>query len=704
MWKTLLLVLGLVGLLGGVAMGQGSPIATTAFTRSWLRSTNANEAALILGTAGGGAVSNQVIVATVANIYTNNTGHYIQGVGNIGTTTAGSLLVNVTNSSNAQFARFSENVGTVGATTNQISFAVPPGGWWKYGSVTTTLADGSQTLVYYATNGSVSYASSAGSAATASTLSQGAALILTNGGWTANFRTNTHGVNGSNYAMAFWPTTPATLPGRGVEIKLGTSENDSDLMRFWFNPLHDLAPSSAGSELQWTVSGDIAISPGYQTAKAGHIQYGISGSNPRSGASATHNYGGIRQYIPAYTHEAGYTWYEAFELQLQDGTKRHPAIIGQHQTNNVDGFGSYWELSLLKNLNMTTGSDGSAYYDLWSISNVQAGVAYRVYTNDAIEGFQHRGHFLQSQVAYTATDTNVPLDFGKSASVVITPQAGVNFYTTNNVALSTNFQRMVFIVKPAGLAITNISYPSVWNVPTNISLPSSLPGDYYLRLALESIGWGESNKFVTDIDIGVDRTFAWDSDATNWFGRASVTNATEMSAINTLVVELKAANAWTNLAVLYVPLKDAAALNGENLKGNTFDMTWGGGVQHTNNGVGFNGSTGYGDTGYNPTSTTDYYVQDSALLSIWSGTTAITDSTVLCGAENARYSLIFPSGGGTGISLLGLNNANLTAPASAGDYRGLIVANRTASNAQSISIRATSASDTSVTGSFQCGE
>lgn len=147
------------------------------------------------GSGTGGIVSNQVIVATVANLYTNNTPHYIQAIGNIGTTTAGSLLVNVTNSSNVRFGQFSENVGTAGATTNQISFTVPPGGWWKYGSVTTTLSDGSQTLVYYATNGSVSYAASAGTAVTAASATEAtnrnAVASVSRGGMTYGFNSLT---------------------------------------------------------------------------------------------------------------------------------------------------------------------------------------------------------------------------------------------------------------------------------------------------------------------------------------------------------------------------------------------------------------------------------------------------------------------------------------------------------------------------------
>jgi hypothetical protein len=132
------------------------------------------------GSGSGGIVSNQVIVATVANTYTNSTDQWIEGIGNIGTTTAGRLLVNVTNSNNTRFDVFSENVGTAGASTNQINFRVPPGGWWRFGSVTTTLQDGSQVLEYQATNGSTVFATSAGSASSATTASYVTSSPLTN--------------------------------------------------------------------------------------------------------------------------------------------------------------------------------------------------------------------------------------------------------------------------------------------------------------------------------------------------------------------------------------------------------------------------------------------------------------------------------------------------------------------------------------------
>jgi len=133
----------------------------------------------------GGVLTNNTVAAVIANFYTNSTPHWIDGEARLGTSTAGRIQAAVTNSDNTLFFHYQNEVAVVGATSNTISFKVPPGGWWKFIGLTTTATDGSQQLLYTATNGSVSFATSAGNAAT-----------VTDGVYGAGLAAGSHPING----------------------------------------------------------------------------------------------------------------------------------------------------------------------------------------------------------------------------------------------------------------------------------------------------------------------------------------------------------------------------------------------------------------------------------------------------------------------------------------------------------------------------
>lgn len=116
------------------------------------------------GTGGtGGVYSNNTTTAVIATFYTNDTPHYIEGIARLGYSGAGTLRIDVTNSDNSRFFPFVYDALSVGATSNSLSFKVPPGGWWKFSASGSTATDGTQVLTYNATNGAVTYATSAGS-------------------------------------------------------------------------------------------------------------------------------------------------------------------------------------------------------------------------------------------------------------------------------------------------------------------------------------------------------------------------------------------------------------------------------------------------------------------------------------------------------------------------------------------------------------
>lgn len=91
-----------------------------------------------------------------------------------------------------------------------------------------------------------------------------------------------------------------------------------------------------------------------------------------------------------------------------------------------------------------------------------------------------------------------------------------------------------------------------------------------------------------------------DPDAQAFITAASITDPTQQSAINQLVVDLKGYGVWTKMKVIYPYVGGTSTSTSYNLKNpSQFQISWIGGVTWSNNGVLFGGVNGYGNTGYN---------------------------------------------------------------------------------------------------------
>ena len=88
-----------------------------------------------------------------------------------------------------------------------------------------------------------------------------------------------------------------------------------------------------------------------------------------------------------------------------------------------------------------------------------------------------------------------------------------------------------------------------------------------------------------------------DTDAQAFITAASITDPTQQSAINQLVVDLKGYGIWTKMKALYPFCGGTNAQHAWNLKDTSqYKITWYGGVTSSNLGVFGNGTNGYGDT------------------------------------------------------------------------------------------------------------
>jgi len=129
-----------------------------------------------------------------------------------------------------------------------------------------------------------------------------------------------------------------------------------------------------------------------------------------------------------------------------------------------------------------------------------------------------------------------------------------------------------------------------------------------------------------------------DADALAFITAAAITDTTQISAINTLVTDLKTANIWSKMKALYPFVGGTAAQHRFNLKdprtvNEAFYLDFLGGGTHSANGYLPNGTTSYADTKLIPSSALNL---NSTHISVYLNTnyTSGVDSVDI-GAEDA---------------------------------------------------------------------
>jgi hypothetical protein len=90
---------------------------------------------------------------------------------------------------------------------------------------------------------------------------------------------------------------------------------------------------------------------------------------------------------------------------------------------------------------------------------------------------------------------------------------------------------------------------------------------------------------------------ATDPDAEAFFTATGITDATQKSAVNQLVLDLKSYNIWTNMIALYPIVGGSASSHAVNLKTpGTYNLTFSTGWTHASTGATPNGTSAFGNT------------------------------------------------------------------------------------------------------------
>jgi hypothetical protein len=126
------------------------------------------------------------------------------------------------------------------------------------------------------------------------------------------------------------------------------------------------------------------------------------------------------------------------------------------------------------------------------------------------------------------------------------------------------------------------------------NLVSLISGTTQLSASAAST-WLSSNGYWTNWASSVD------SDAQAFITAAGITDPTQQTAINTLVVGLKTDSIWTKMKAIYPIVGGTATNHKYNLKDPrdldvAYRLVFNGGMTHSSNGILFNGTNGWADT------------------------------------------------------------------------------------------------------------
>jgi hypothetical protein len=194
---------------------------------------------------------------------------------------------------------------------------------------------------------------------------------------------------------------------------------------------------------------------------------------------------------------------------------------------------------------------------------------------------------------------------------------------------------------------------------------------------------------------------AYDPDAQAFFTASGLTGATNLNAINQLVLDLKAASIWTKMKAIYPMVGGTAALHKWNLKDPqdldaAYRLVFNGGWTHSSTGALPNGTNGYANTFLNANTALQQFSHHHAFYHNTdnSGTGLRSMGGAQSSSSFSFRTTIETSGTTLTYRDLGLTNAEI--PVTASSLKGFRASSRTANNNMFI-VKADGTSTTSTT-------
>jgi len=249
-----------------------------------------------------------------------------------------------------------------------------------------------------------------------------------------------------------------------------------------------------------------------------------------------------------------------------------------------------------------SGNQARFMFYAWDTVNVPNGVAYlngwgyyKTYSSVTL-GNRSDGFFVINRDGYTS------LKSFRNNTLISTNNTDIRDYNEVGLQLNLNANQFFFI------GARNDAY--------DLNLRPYAYNDF--ETSFQSIGWSLTDTeasnfysavqaFQTTLGRQTDVPLVSDTDAQAFLNAANITSFQQASAVNKLVIDLKAAGVWTKMKAIYPFVGGSAASHKFNLKDPrdldaAYRLVFNGGWTHTSTGAQPNGTTGYADTKLSPLS------------------------------------------------------------------------------------------------------
>lgn len=255
------------------------------------------------------------------------------------------------------------------------------------------------------------------------------------------------------------------------------------------------------------------------------------------------------------------------------------------------------------------------------------------YTTTTNAGWDLRGRQVREVSELNASQTNISsvlIDMRSGETLRLRPASTTLVFTLINQMQGPNSERKTLWIH-AGVQSRTLSFPPeiTW---LDSTAPTALSSGEVLRVEIETTG--QPNEFYGTARFA-NHGIIWDADAQGFFHRVGgLSTMIRSNAVNELVKDLKANSIWQLCDIIYPFAGTSASQNAGNLKSSSFTIAFSGTLYHTN-GIRSDGSTGYGNTGWIPSSHGVQFSTNSAHIAAYSLNASPADGTYLCGVYDS---------------------------------------------------------------------
>ena len=396
------------------------------------------------------------------------------------------------------------------------------------------------------------------------------------------------------------------------------------------------------------------------------------------------------------------TWYDQSGngINLTQATAAYqPKIVnsGFIMTKNNKYCIDFTSGQYLRSDNRVIGLNETSVFNVFSIKSLTSrGVAWDIGKSDTsynfyafdINTYNTSGSKFGFYTSTTAFDSNISTNLNQNLISVISNNTSGNNIISNTTYYINNTQASLTNTGGGSAAVySSFSSANRITVGDFQNFPAPFSGTH------QEIIFYQTNQSTNRLAIsnninGYYSIYASDTDAQAFITAAGITDNTQINAINTLVTDLKSAGVWTKMKALYPFVGGTSTTHKWNLKdprdlNDAFRLTFSGGWTHGSTGALPNGTTGYAETYFNPSTNLTLYNTHISFYSRTNNTLALwkTDFAVEKEISTGNMSTITlyagtPTWAGAWIT----STDSARAYAYIGNSTGLFLGNRTSVN------------------------